>query len=703
MLALFPKFGKIKKSYLIIVIASSISFTLANNIDNIKNIHNRNNRYHGVQKNLDLSNLNDENAQWFLAVKNLREKKYQQFRTHLSKTKKQFLLNLTLAEKLYNIAPKSEQKFLLNKITEAGFFEFKEKSTCPYYELDKREKRGKFIYQLAKNNKLPKVIKEKIIKELMTGLPEVMSASEIGKLKGAYSVASSFSIHEYVERINMLLLFGKNLSAKDTVQYGLKHLKKAQAKDIYELKYQDAKIERRLKNYTIARKKLKIIIASKEAAEDTKIKARYIDASIATILGDESSLPLFDEFIAKYPSHSFADDIMYFKASLLLGKNKKVESQKVIKKLIKTYPHGDMIEKTRLAYSLSLAKEGATRLSIEQFVKLFKTTDKGSLFNMAAKYWIARLSIFPKPYSLEKPKPNKKAVENLTELVNDSDITVYSLLAYALLNHMGHKVKINNQPVVYDLSYEQKHMDQDLLTIKNLLESGFKEEALLLLDDIETNKVTSEKLIIITKLYLALDDAPKAHHKLVRCNHILGQKIKAVDPHLFNAISYPCPFAKEIDSVNTRIDIPKNIILGIIRQESGFISGAKSWAGASGLMQLMYNSALPEAYKWGINDLSKEDLYITKINILLSSSLLSRYWKRFSHPALAIAAYNGGPTMVSRRIKKNSNIPIDIFIEEIPIKETKNYVKSVLGNAFSYGVIYKDMPLVNFTLYMAND
>jgi soluble lytic murein transglycosylase len=62
--------------------------------------------------------------------------------------------------------------------------------------------------------------------------------------------------------------------------------------------------------------------------------------------------------------------------------------------------------------------------------------------------------------------------------------------------------------------------------------------------------------------------------------------------------------------------------------------------------------------------------------------------ERFKHPALAAAAYNGGPGAVSRWVKAGGSQPLDLFVEKIPYKETRRYVKAVLTDLHLYRAFY---------------
>ena len=54
------------------------------------------------------------------------------------------------------------------------------------------------------------------------------------------------------------------------------------------------------------------------------------------------------------------------------------------------------------------------------------------------------------------------------------------------------------------------------------------------------------------------------------------------------------------------------------------------------------------------------------------------------HPAFIIAGYNGGAGNVNRWIKERGELPLDLWIEDIPYSQTRNYTKRVLGTFWIY-------------------
>lgn len=132
-------------------------------------------------------------------------------------------------------------------------------------------------------------------------------------------------------------------------------------------------------------------------------------------------------------------------------------------------------------------------------------------------------------------------------------------------------------------------------------------------------------------------------------------------------------------------------IYAIIRQESMFMSDARSPVGAMGMMQLLPSTAKLVARKEQLSYRGSKDLLNPETNIMLGTLFMSQLMERFNNNiVLATAAYNAGPHRVDKWLANEhypENIPGDIWIEMIPFKETRHYVKKVL----SYQVIYQHL------------
>jgi len=102
-------------------------------------------------------------------------------------------------------------------------------------------------------------------------------------------------------------------------------------------------------------------------------------------------------------------------------------------------------------------------------------------------------------------------------------------------------------------------------------------------------------------------------------------------------------------------------------------------------MQLMPNTAKQLKGR----SVSRKYLYNADNNIQLGTRYLRKVLDRNKgNQILATASYNAGPHRVKTWLKNSKSMPADIWIETIPFKETRNYVKSVLA----YQEIYQHTP-----------
>ena len=127
------------------------------------------------------------------------------------------------------------------------------------------------------------------------------------------------------------------------------------------------------------------------------------------------------------------------------------------------------------------------------------------------------------------------------------------------------------------------------------------------------------------------------------------------------------------------------ILEAIIKEESHFNKNAKSYVGATGLMQLMPATYAEVCAKHNI----PSTLDPAVANILAGSYYYSGLKKSLVNRDLyAISAYNGGIGSVTSWFVKLIYNDTDEFVEQIPYPETKNYVKKVLRTYWMYGKIY---------------
>ena len=142
-------------------------------------------------------------------------------------------------------------------------------------------------------------------------------------------------------------------------------------------------------------------------------------------------------------------------------------------------------------------------------------------------------------------------------------------------------------------------------------------------------------------------------------------------------------------------------LFAITRQESAFYEQARSPVGAGGLMQLMPGTATETARKFNITEFRQaSDVYRADVNIQLGSSYFKQMLDRYSNNRVAaIAAYNAGPGRIDAWLRTSASRPLDVWVENIPYRETRGYVQNVLA----FSVIYQDMLGQPKTFITANE
>jgi soluble lytic murein transglycosylase len=157
---------------------------------------------------------------------------------------------------------------------------------------------------------------------------------------------------------------------------------------------------------------------------------------------------------------------------------------------------------------------------------------------------------------------------------------------------------------------------------------------------------------------------------------------------------FPAPHLTEMSSNTRALGLENAWVYGLIRQESRFIRNAKSYVGASGLMQLMPSTAKFVAKKIGMSEFRQDQINDINTNLLLGTSYLNMVLGNLdgSQP-LATAAYNAGPSR-PRNWRSTLNGPVEgaIFAETIPFNETRGYVKNVMSNATYYAAMFENKP-----------
>ncbi|WP_421245763.1 transglycosylase SLT domain-containing protein [Aeromonas sanarellii] len=169
-------------------------------------------------------------------------------------------------------------------------------------------------------------------------------------------------------------------------------------------------------------------------------------------------------------------------------------------------------------------------------------------------------------------------------------------------------------------------------------------------------------------------------HELAILSSIRAEAWDALD------LRFPLPLKRTFSQMAQERTMNTSLLYAISRQESALYPLAQSPVGARGLMQLMPATARETAGKLGVPYRNEQQLFDPAMNIRLGSAYLKRLLDVYDgNRILAAAAYNAGPGRVKRWREQSENKPMDVWVESIPYRETRNYVQNVL----SFDLIYQ--------------
>ena len=162
-------------------------------------------------------------------------------------------------------------------------------------------------------------------------------------------------------------------------------------------------------------------------------------------------------------------------------------------------------------------------------------------------------------------------------------------------------------------------------------------------------------------------------------------------PDAWWRILYPLNFEERIQERSDHWELDPYWVASLIRQESVFVPRTRSPVGARGLMQVMPATGRALARLEGVSYRTSR-LYDPGVSIRFGTRYLRQLLDRFAErPELALAGYNAGPHRVRDWTDMNMAIPAEVFIEEIPFTETRNYVKLIMRNEKIYRRLYPEL------------
>jgi soluble lytic murein transglycosylase-like protein/outer membrane protein assembly factor BamD (BamD/ComL family) len=154
---------------------------------------------------------------------------------------------------------------------------------------------------------------------------------------------------------------------------------------------------------------------------------------------------------------------------------------------------------------------------------------------------------------------------------------------------------------------------------------------------------------------------------------------------------YPRPYEGLVQKFSAQRGLDPGLVYALMRQESGFDRKIKSSAGALGLMQIMPATGRTLARKEGLSGFEAAMLTDAESNIRLGTAYLQDLKKDYKgNSYFVLANYNAGPEPARRWLREHGDKPLAMMVEDISYWETRGYVKKVMGNYWTYRILWNN-------------
>ena len=448
-----------------------------------------------------------------------------------------------------------------------------------------------------------------------------------------------------------------------------------------------AKAYRRTRQHTLALETLRPVV---EQCDDPQLRARalFLLAGAAAVVAPEEAVDRYRQLARDFPGHALADDALLLAADGLARLERPEEARAALEELVALSPPGDQHAEALFRLAWLDRAAGALDPAIDALERLDREHGADAYEHARALYWRSRLL-------LERRGEGDEAAAQAgwRGLVEGHPADYYGLLARARLGELGVAVPWPRLAGVGrpGPSYAVGPLatDRHFRAGVRLLRMGMARTAAAELFAADRREAEEEQVLLVAELLDRAGDHRSAHN-LVRSSAraVLRRPPEGAALRAWR-VAYPRAFEEEVERWAAPAGVEPALLLALMREESGLDPAVVSWAGAVGLTQLMPATARGEARRLGLGRLDVADLVNPPVSIRIGASYLGGLLRRYQgSEVLALAAYNAGDVPVKRWLEARGDLPLDAFVEEIPVQETRGYVKRVLRSYAAYRWLY---------------
>jgi soluble lytic murein transglycosylase len=426
---------------------------------------------------------------------------------------------------------------------------------------------------------------------------------------------------------------------------------------------------------------------------DLRAKALFTLGFSQTITAPEAARQTYEALAQEYSDHTLADDALFFAADLRMRAGDLDGANDRLSELADRFPLSDMGADGLFQLFWLRRAQGDREGSLEVLSEIeerFGHVDESHDVERA-RYWRARV--------LEESGKSSEAVEVLASNAAEHPATYYGLLSRERAELLApSRTRAFQRAVtaasrvddVFPLPVTELSDDQHFQSAVELLRMGFGDQVPMEILGIDRAKVPTESLRLLVVM-LAMAGQDRSAHGMARL-WLRRDLSGPITPKTrsFWEIAYPKAFREHVEASSLEADgLDADLLQALMREESGLDPKALSSAGALGLCQLMPSTAAEVAAKLKLPRPNTAALLQPDLNIKLGSRYLADLMRRFEGmKPFAVASYNAGPGAVSRWQKERPPDDLAGWVEQIPLQETRNYVKRVLRSYNTYKLLF---------------
>lgn len=499
-----------------------------------------------------------------------------------------------------------------------------------------------------------------------------------------------------IERVRMLLETHENVAARGEARLLIAELepKAEHLEAVCELRYVEGKASRKLREYRAALAALPAAVsACRRAKNEARAQASsLLEVQVRAIRGDiGGSQRVVKAMIAADASHRFADDALLVLAQLLERSGRAEDARQTYRRILDHYADGDQAGEAAWWLAFEAFRRGAITDAKDALARAERAQVADPMDRARVLYWKARLA------------DSSEACAAFQRAALDVGLTFYSWLSHAHLVRSDPPCaaalkKALVARIARDGSTQAGLVRPDLpaltrapayLRARQLGEIGMSEEAALELSLLEQEVADAPGLIALGLAYHRVGAHFEAQGLLrARAGAVLAAPPSKDTRPVFEA-AYSRPFAEELERAAGASKVETLLLTALVREESTFDPEIVSWAGAVGLAQLMPATAIGAHADLGLGRLDLARLRDPALNLRLGAHVLRVGLRQFGQAApLALAAYNAGAGLVRKTLPADGNEPFDVWVESIPVRETRRYVQRVCQTWGIYRFLY---------------